>query len=348
MANDSLCECQTRCVIAPRPGGRDALRIVRRPLPQPETGEVRIACAGMGVNRPDILQRQGRYPPPADAPEGLGLEVSGLVDAVGPGVDRWAVGDRVCALVSGGGYADYAIAHAGHVLGVPDCIPLAHAAALPETVFTVWANVFEAGRLRPGETLLVHGGASGIGTTAIQMAKAHGARVIATARSADKCAACLDLGADLAINTGTEDFVDVLKPARGKTQSPKSARDETQMPGVDVILDMVGGPFMQKNLSVLRAHGRLVNIAFAAGARVEVDFTRVMLKHLTITGSVLRSRSVDEKSRLARAVHTHVWPWLTSGQLRPLIDSTFPLDDVAQAHGRMESGEHVGKILLTP
>lgn len=306
-----------------------SLAVVARP--EPGAGEVLIRVAGAGVNRPDLMQRAGLYPPPPGAPETLGLEVSGVIESVGAGVSRWHEGDEVCALLAGGGYATYAIAHEGSVLPAPKGVSLIEAAALPETVFTVWANVFEAAHLKPGETLLVHGGASGIGTTAIQMAKAHGARVFATAGDAAKVKLCQELGADRGINYRTEDFEDVLDRAGG----------------ADVVLDMVGGPYVQKNLNLLNTGGRCVMIAFLQGPQAELNLMRMMLKRLTLTGSTLRSRSNAEKARIAGEVERHVWPWIEAGLVKPVIDSTFPLSDAEAAHARLQSGAHAGKIVLT-
>ncbi len=306
-----------------------SLAVVARPEPGPS--EVLIRVAGAGVNRPDLIQRAGNYPPPPGAPETLGLEVSGVVERVGAGVSRWHEGDEVCALLPGGGYASYAIAHEGSVLPIPKGLSLIEAAALPETVFTVWANVFETAHLKPGETLLVHGGASGIGTTAIQMAKAHGARVFATAGDAAKVKLCEDLGADRGINYRTEDFEAVLDRAGG----------------ADVVLDMVGGPYVQKNLNLLNTGGRCVMIAFLQGPQAELNLMRVMLKRLTLTGSTLRVRSNAEKARIAAEVERHVWPWIEAGLVKPVIDSTFPLSDAEAAHARLQSGAHAGKVVLT-
>ena len=320
-----------RAVTAPEPGGPDALLIETRPIPVPEEGQVRIKSAAAGINRPDIFQRMGFYPPPSGASDILGLEVSGVIDAVGNNVARWNVGDAVCALLSGGGYADYAIADAGSVLPCPPCLDLTHCAGLPETVFTVWANVFESGALQPGETLLVHGGSSGIGTTAIQMAVAQGAKVIATAGSDEKYALCEGLGAREVINYRDQDFVEITR-AEG---------------GADVVLDMVGGDYVSRNLQSLKPGGRHVSIAFLNGSRVEIDMMPVMLKRLILTGSTLRARPVSEKARLASAIEATVWPWLESGAVKPVIDSVHTLDDVANAHRRMDSGDHAGKILLS-
>jgi putative PIG3 family NAD(P)H quinone oxidoreductase len=320
----------TRIVIAREPGGPDVLDVVTRPVTPPGPGQVLIRNTACGVNRPDQIERLGFYPAPAGAPEGLGLEVAGHVAALGAGVDGLAVGDPVCALVAGGGYSDYVIAPAGSVLPAPAGIDLADAAGLPETALTVWTNVFEIGALSPDETLLVHGGTSGIGTTAIQMAKAHGARVIATAGTAEKVALCQRLGADIAINYREADFEAVVKDAGG----------------ADVILDMVGGDYVQKNINCANAGARIVSIAFLKGSRVEVDLMRVMLKRIVLTGSTLRARPDAEKARLARAVRETVWPWVAAGRLAPVIDSRFALDDVRSAHARLDGGEHAGKILL--
>ena len=289
--------------------------------------------AAAGVNRPDVLQRQGHYPPPPGASDIPGLEVAGEVAAVGDRVAEWRLGDAVCALVAGGGYAEYCVAPAPQCLPVPKGLTAIEAAAIPETFFTVWTNVFERGRLVAGETLLVQGGASGIGTTAIQMARALGARVFATAGSAEKCAACVALGAERAINYREENFVAVVKEA-------------TEGRGVDVILDMVGGDYIPRNLDCLALEGRLVLIALQRGARAELNFTSVLQRRLTITGSSLRPRTVEQKGAIARALRERVWPLLESGQVRPVIHATFPLGEAAAAHRLMESGAHNGKIVL--
>ena len=319
-----------RIVIAREPGGPDVLDVVARPIPSPAAGEILIRNTACGVNRPDQIERLGFYPAPPGAPEGLGLEVAGHVEALGEGVTGYKTGDPVCALVAGGGYAAYSLAPAGSVLPVPEGVPVEDAAGLPETVFTVWTNVFEIGALSRDETLLVHGGTSGIGSTAIQLAKAAGARVIATAGTPEKVAQCRQLGADIAINYRDTDFETVV----------------TEAGGADVILDMVGGGYVQKNINCARVGARIVSIAFLAGSRVEVDLMRVMLKRITLTGSTLRARPVEEKARLAQAVRQTVWPWIADGKMRPLIDSRFDLDDARSAHERLDSGEHAGKILL--
>ena len=321
-----------RIVTANPPGGPDALQVETRALLQPGPGEILIRAAACGVNRPDQIERMGFYPAPQGAPEGLGLEASGHVEALGEGVAGFAVGVAVCALVAGGGYSDYVIAPAGSVLPLPAGLDLVEAAGLPETVFTVWANVFEIGALLQGETILIHGGSSGIGTTAIQMAKAAGARVFTTAGSDEKCALCERLGADRAINYRDQDFEAVV----------------TQAGGADLVLDMVGGSYVQKNINLARSGGRLVSIAFLQGSRVDLDLMRVMLKRLTLTGSTLRARPNAEKARLAAALRQTVWPWIEAGQLRPVIDTRFALADVQAAHERLDSGAHSGKILLIP
>ena len=321
----------TRIVTAPEPGGPDALKIEERMLAPAGPGEVLIDVAAAGVNRPDVFERMGFYPAPAGAPDGLGLEVSGTIREAGEGVSC-KVGDKVVALVAGGGYSDIARADAGSVLPAPKGVDLVDAAGLPETVFTVFANVFMSGALKSGETLLVHGGASGIGTTAIQMAVANGSSVFATAGSDERCALIRELGARQAFNYKSDDWVQGVKDAGG----------------ADVVLDMVGGDYIEKNLSVLNMDGRLVFIAFLGGSRAEVDFMRVMLKRLTITGSTLRARPKAEKAAIADAVKDRVWPWVEAGKVRPVIDSTFSLAEVAKAHERMDSMAHAGKILLTP
>jgi putative PIG3 family NAD(P)H quinone oxidoreductase len=316
-----------------RPGGPEVLRPVRRPTPVPGPGEVLIRVAGAGVNRPDIMQREGGYPPPAGASDLPGLEVSGTIMRLGLEVAHWTMGDRVTALVAGGGYAEYCAAPAPQCLPVPSSLSLVEAAALPETFFTVWTNVFERGRLAAGESILIHGGASGIGTTAIQLARARGARVFATAGSPEKCAACERLGAERAIDYRREDFVAVI-------------RNVTNGRGVDVVLDMVGRDYLARNLESLSLEGRLVQIAFLHGARVEVDLWAVLRKRLTITGSTLRPRSVAEKGAIAAALLDNVWPLVERGQVRPVIHAIFPLDRAADAHRLLESGSHIGKIVL--
>ncbi len=315
------------------PGGPEKLVPTRRPVPQPTLGEVLIKVAAAGVNRPDCLQRQGSYPPPPGASDLPGLEVAGSIVALGEGVDTWRVGDEVCALLTGGGYAEYCTAPAQQCLPIPAGLTVQQAAALPETFFTVWSNVFDRARLQPGESLLVHGGASGIGTTAIQLAKTLGSRVFATVGGSEKIQPCLDLGAERVINYREEDFVQAIKAA-------------TNGQGVNVILDMVGGDYAQRNLSALAVEGRLVFIAFLRGAKVELNLAPVMMKRLTITGSTLRARPVAHKTPITRALREIVWPLLASGAIRPLIDRVFPLTEAAAAHALMESNSHIGKILL--
>ncbi|WP_035715017.1 NAD(P)H-quinone oxidoreductase [Azorhizobium doebereinerae] len=321
-------------ITIPVPGGPDALVPGERPVPQPVHGELLLKVEAAGVNRPDVMQRKGLYPPPAGASDIPGLEIAGTVVAVGEGAARFKVGDRVCALVTGGGYAQYCTTSALTALPIPDGLSAVEAAALPETFFTVWSNVFDRGRLAAGETLLVHGGTSGIGTTAIQLAKAFGAKVFVTVGSAEKCAAARKLGADLAIDYTAQDFVAEVKSASdGK--------------GADVILDMVGGPYIARNYEAAAVDGRIVQIAFQQGSKAQVDFMRVMLKRLTHTGSTLRSRPVADKAAIAQALEAKVWPLLANGSVKPLIDATFPLNEAAAAHAHMEGSTHIGKIVLT-
>ena len=315
-------------------GGPEVLRPAKRPLPQLGPDEVLIKVAAAGINRPDILQRTGGYAPPPGASDLPGLEVAGEIVAVAAGVSAWHVGDKVAALVAGGGYAEYCAAPAQQCLAVPKGFDMIHAAALPETFFTVWTNVFERGGLKAGETFLVHGGSSGIGTTAIQLAHQFGAKVITTVGSDEKAASCKDLGADIAINYRKADFVAEVLGATDKK-------------GVDLILDMVGGDYINRNLSCLGMDGRLVMIAFLQGAKAEVNFAQVMVKRQTITGSTLRPRSVAQKAGIARALKTEVWPLLDAGKVKPLIYKTFPLKDAAEAHRLMEASAHTGKIVLT-
>lgn len=322
-----------RAIEIAQPGGPDALRPTSRPVPAPGPGEMLVRIAFAGVNRPDVFQRQGGYPPPPGASDIPGLEFSGEVAALGPEPGPFRVGDAVCALVAGGGYADYAVVHHSNALPIPPGLDVKQAAALPETYFTVWTNVFDRGGLTAGENFLVHGGTSGIGTTAIQLAKAFGARVIATAGSAQKCAACRELGADVAIDYSTEDFVAATRAATGGR-------------GADLILDMVGGDYIERNQEAAAPGGRIVQIAFLKGSKVTIDLRRVMLKKLVYTGSTLRARTVAEKAAIAAALEAKVWPLLAQGRCRPVIDSTYPLTDAAAAHARMESSAHVGKIML--
>lgn len=312
-------------------GPAQALTLVDRPDPIPGPGEVLIEVRAAGVNRPDLLQREGLYPAPTGASDVLGLEAAGVVGAVGDDVQRWRVGDRVCALLGGGGYAERVVVDARHVLPIPASLDFVQAAALPETVITVWANVFEAGALKSGETLLVHGGASGIGVTAIQMAKAAGARVIASARGVAKARACADLGADVALDAAAADFDACLDEAGG----------------ADVILDMLGAGYAERNQRVLKPGGRWVVIATLTGPAAQIDLMRLMLKRQVLTGSTLRARPADEKARLSAAVEREVWPWVEAGMVRPPIEATFGLDDAKSAHLRLEAGAHVGKIVLT-
>ena len=315
------------------PGGPEALVPEERPVPTPGEGELLIRVRAAGVNRPDVMQRKGLYPPPPDASDIPGLEIAGEIAACGPAIKRWKEGDRVMALVSGGGYAEYCLAYAIHALPV-STLPLIDAAAVPETTLTVWHNVFERGSLKEGETLLVHGGSSGIGTTAIQLAKQFGARVFTTAGSEDKCEACRKLGADLAINYKSEDFVAKVKEATGGK-------------GVDVILDMVGGDYIERNYEAASVEGRIVQIAFQGSPKATVDFRRIMLKRLHHTGSTLRSRSVADKGAIVRAVEEKVLPLFAAGKVKPVLFKTFPLNEAAAAHALMESSAHIGKIVLT-
>jgi NADPH:quinone reductase len=317
-----------------RPGGPEVLAPQQQPMPSPAEDEILVKVLAAGVNRPDVLQRKGLYPPPKGATEIPGLEIAGEVAAIGRNVTRWKQGDKVMALVVGGGYAEYCLAFEGHALPAPATLSMIEAAAIPETFFTVWYNVFERGMLAQGETLLVHGGSSGIGTTAIALAKAFGARVFTTAGTPEKCEACRKLGADLAINYRTEDFVALTKEA-------------SVGHGADVILDMIGGDYIGRNYEAAAVEGRIVQIAFQAASRANVDMMRLMLKRLTHTGSTLRARSVSDKSAIAHAVETRVLPLIAAGRVRPVIDSTFPLSQASAAHARMESGSHIGKIVLT-
>lgn len=315
-------------------GGPEVLVAGQVPTPEPAAGQILIKVAAAGVNRPDIQQRIGAYPPPPGHSKLPGLEVAGEVAAVGAGVTRWKIGDAVCALVNGGGYAAYCLAEEPVALPIPKGLDLVHAAAVPETFFTVWNNVFERGALKAGEWFMVHGGTSGIGTTAIQLAKAFGARVIATAGSAEKCKVCTDLGADRAVNYRSEDFVAV-------------ARDITGGKGVDVTLDMVGGDYTERNIIAAAEDGRIVQIASLGGAEVKINVARLMMKRVTLTGSTLRPRTRDVKAGFARALESKIWPLLASGDVKVVLDSTFPLARAADAHRRMETSLHVGKIVLT-
>jgi putative PIG3 family NAD(P)H quinone oxidoreductase len=316
------------------PGGPEVLKATDVPTPRPGAGQLLVKVAAAGVNRPDVQQRIGAYPPPPGHSTLPGLEIAGEVVEIGAGVTRWQVGDKVCALVNGGGYAQYCIAEETAALPVPVGLDMIQAGAVPETFFTVWNNVFERGQLRVGEWFLVHGGTSGIGTTAIQLAKAFGARVLATAGSADKCKACLELGADKAINYKTEDFVAVCKEATGGK-------------GVNVTLDMVGGDYTDKNIIAAAEDGRIVQIATLGGADVKFNISRLMVKRVTLTGSTLRPRTREVKAGFARALEAKVWPLFGAGKIRVVVDSTFPLARAADAHRRLETSQHVGKIVLT-
>lgn len=317
-----------------QPGGPEALRRCRRPVPMPGAGELLVKVAAAGINRPDVKQRQGLYPPPPGASDIPGLEVAGEVVSVGADVPGWQVNDRLCALVTGGGYAEYCVVSALLCLPVPRGLSLVQAAALPETFFTVWSNVFDRGRLQSHESFLVHGGAGGIGTTAIQLARVWGATVYTTAGGAEKCRFCETLGAHAAIDYRASDFVERIKELTGGR-------------GVDLILDMIGGDYLQRNLDSLAPDGRLVQIAVQHGPKTQINLLSIMLKRLTLTGSTLRPRSLKEKAAIADHLQTKVWPVLESGKVRPVIHATFPLADAAAAHALMESGSHIGKIVLT-
>ena len=314
-------------------GGPEVLVLGPMPMPIPSAGQILVRVRAAGVNRPDIQQRIGAYPPPAGHSPLPGLEIAGEVAAVGPAVSRWKVGDAVCALVNGGGYAEYCIAEETASLPVPAGLDMIQAGALPETAFTVWNNVFERGGLTAGEWFLVHGGSSGIGTTAIQLAKAFGAKVMATAGSAEKCQACLSLGADVAVNYKTEDFV-------------KAAREATGGRGIDVTLDMVGGDYTERNIIAAADDGRIVQIATLGGADAKINVARLMVKRVTLTGSTLRPRTRDVKAGFARALEAKVWPLISAGQVKVVVDGTYPLRDASEAHRRMETSQHIGKIVL--
>ena len=329
----SLPESMTAVAIS-APGGPEMLQPTTRPVPQPGPGEVLIRVAAAGVNRPDVLQRMGYYPPPPGASDLPGLEIAGTIVAVGPGGDSEHLGQAVCALVAGGGYAEYCTVPVGSCLPVPKGFSMAEAAALPETVFTVWHNLFERAYVSEGETVLVHGGTSGIGTTAIGLCKLFDIKIIVTCGSADKCAAAIALGADLAIDYSTEDYVEAVKAFTGGT-------------GVNAVLDMVGGDYLPRNLACLAEDGRHVTIAFQRGAKVEFDISDVMRRRLTLTGSTLRARSADFKAALADEIHRTLWPRLSEGGWKPAMDQSFALADASLAHARMQAGEHVGKIVLT-
>ena len=319
-----------RAIEIMEPGGPDVLRPVVMSIPKPNRNEVLIKIAFAGVNRPDVLQRAGSYMPPPGASDLPGLEASGTIFAIGQNVTNWAIGDEVCALLPGGGYAEYAVTQASHCLPVPKGVDLEQAAALPETFFTVWSNVFQRGKLKPHEKFLVHGGSSGIGTTAIQLANVFGSEVYATAGTEAKCLVCEELGAKRAINYKKEDFLDVMK----------------SLGGVNLILDMVGGVYIEKNIKALVDDGRLVQIAFLQGAKAELNFAQIMTRRLTITGSTLRPQSDLSKAQIASELFRNVWPLLSNGRLKPVINSVFELEDVTSAHLLMESSQHIGKILL--
>jgi NADPH:quinone reductase len=323
-----------RAIFADGAGGPDVLSIVERPRPEPGAGEILVRVRAAGVNRPDVMQREGRYPPPPGASDILGLEFSGVVAACGDGAGRFRPGDRVMALVASGAYAEWAVVHESNAIPVPDGLDLVAAGGIPETYLTVWSNVFERARLERGETILIHGGASGIGTTAIQLAVARGARALATAGSQDKCAACLRLGAGRAINYREEDFV-------------AAAREATGGRGPDVILDMIGGDYLQRNLDCVAVDGRIAQIAFQHGSHADLDLMPLLLKRLTLTGSTLRARPVEMKAKLASAIEREVLPLLARGEARPVIDTVLPFDRVADAHRRIDAGTHIGKIILS-
>jgi len=323
-----------RAIAISKPGGPDVLQPVTLTVPVPGKGEVLIKVAAAGVNRPDVMQRQGFYPPPPGAPDTPGLEIAGTIVQLGPDSGSWSVGDNVCALVAGGGYAEYCVAPAVQCLPVPAGMDMIQAAALPETFFTVWTNLFDRGQFRLGDTVLVHGGSSGIGTTAIQIAKAFGARVFTTAGSTEKCAACVELGADRAINYKTEDYAAVVLELTGGL-------------GADIILDMVGGEYVMRNISCMAVAGRHVSIAFLQGSKVTLNLLPVLQKRLILTGSPLRPRSIAEKGQIAGELLGNAWPMLANGRIKPVIDSSYPLEKAAEAHARMESSQHIGKIVLT-
>jgi len=320
-------------IVAREAGGPEVLVPAERKVPEPGPGEILIEVAAAGINRPDVLQRQGLYPPPKGASDILGMEVAGKVAALGPGAVRFKEGDLVCALVGGGGYAEFCVAPEATTLPVPRGLSLVEAAGLPEAVFTVWHNIFERGELKPGDWLLVHGGASGIGTTAIQMAVALGAKVIVTVGSAEKARACEALGAARAVNYREVDFVEAV-------------REETGGHGANVILDMVGGDYIERNLKAAALEGHIVQIAFLKGSKVEIDLMRLMLRRLTLTGSTLRIQTIEAKARMAKAIEERIWPLIEEGRLKPVIDSTFKLEDAAAGHRRIDDPGHIGKIVL--
>lgn len=321
-----------RAIAIRKPGGPEELVVVDIAKPQPPPNHVLIKVAAAGVNRPDILQRKGGYPPPTGAPDTPGLEVAGEVVELGQGCKRYNIGDQVCALVPGGGYAEYCVAAEDNTLPIPTGMSAIEAAGLPETYFTVWTNVFQRGKLLAGETFLVHGGTSGIGSTATMLARHFGAKIIATAGSDEKCADCLKLGADVAINYRTQDFVEVMKEKGLQA---------------DLVLDMVGGPYVERNFKVMAMEGRIVQIAFQQASKIDIDLLPIMLKRLTYTGSTLRPRTIAQKAEIARELETQVWPLLSQGKCQPVIHATFPLGEAAKAHEMMESSVHTGKIILT-
>ena len=329
-----MIEQSMRVVEVPEPGGADALTLGERPVPAPGPGEVLIKVAAAGLNRADVMQRNGHYPPPPGASDLLGLEVSGTVADTASDVSGICIGDEVCALLAGGGYAEYCTAPASSCLPIPDNMGLIEAAAVPETFFTVWTNLFMRGKLRSGEKCLVHGGSSGIGTTAIQLGKAFGAQVCVTAGTEEKCRACIDIGADHAINYRTTDFVE-------------SVHEWTDGKGVNLILDIISGDYVAKNIKCLAVEGRLVIIATQGGLKAQINVLPIMTRRLTITGSTLRPRTVEQKAQIADELRAKAWPLLNEGKIKPVIDSVFPLNDVQKAHERLESGSHFGKILLT-
>jgi putative PIG3 family NAD(P)H quinone oxidoreductase len=335
---------QMTCIGISEPGAPEVLKAEIRPLPKPGPGEVLIRVAAAGINRPDLMQRQGLYPAPPGASDIPGLEAAGTIAALGGGINRWNEGDAVTALLTGGGYAEYCLAAEGCCLPVPNGLSMTEAAGLPETFFTVWTNVFERAGLRPGETFMVHGGSSGIGTAAIQIASRLGARVIATAGSAEKCRACLELGAERAVNYHDEDFVAAAKEFTAPESDGKGGAKKGK--GVDVILDMVGGDYIQRNIKALAAEGRLVNIAYLKGSKAEVNFLPVMLKRLTLTGSTLRIQPSARKAEIAQALKERVWPLIEAGEIKPVIHAAFALEKAAAAHALMEEGAHIGKIVL--
>lgn len=316
------------------PGGPEMLVPEQRPVTPPGPGEILIKVAAAGVNRPDVRQRQGTYPPPKGATDIPGLEVAGEVAALGQGVKRWKLGDKVCALVVGGGYAQYCLAYENHALPVPPSLTMVEAAAMPETFFTCWQNMFMRAHVRPGDWVLVHGGTSGIGTTAILLAKAFGAKVVTTAGSAEKCEAARKLGADVAVNYKTEDFVEATKQATGGA-------------GANLIVDIVGGDYVDRNYDAAADQGVIAQVSFTAGPKATANFARLMAKRLTHTGSTLRPRTVAEKAAIAQGIEAKVWPLVVAGRIKPVIDSTYPLAEASAAHARMESSQHIGKIVLT-